>query len=130
MQLILLGAMVIFAGVAIYFSFACLRNHTDKNLFIFAVFAVLLLGLASFIVGYINSVWAFRYPMSVGHNWDKRQWVYFVSVLIVTAATLLSPTMMRRNTIKIWERMEREKFNKRKNTNTPRYCPVVRSSLV
>jgi hypothetical protein len=128
--IILIGIMLIFAGVAFYLSHTGLRSNADKTIFIGAIFTVLMLGLSSCIVGYINSTMVFRYPLPGGQGWSNRQWVYVSTVVAVLVVTMFTPAMLRRNTVKILERMEREEFNKRKNTNTPKYCPVERASFV
>jgi hypothetical protein len=129
-QLILICSMLPFAGMAVYFASACLRSLVDRRMFIFSILAVGLLGLAQLIVGWIHAEKVLRNPYSSGRGWFKQLLVYDLATLAIVASTMLAPAMIRRNTVKMWERMEREEFNKRKNSNTPIYYPMQRSSLV
>ena len=129
-QIILIGGMLLCEWVAMYFTQAGLMSSSARRLFFGVLFAVLFLGLAEGIVGYIGSSKALRNPLLIECGWRKRQWTYTLTVWAIMMGVAFTPSLARRNTVKIWERMEREEFNKRKNTNTPRYCPVERTSLV
>jgi hypothetical protein len=128
-QMILIGVMLLFEWVAMYFTQAGLMSWSDRRLFYGVLFAVLFLGLAECIVGFINSFKTVRTPLLIECGWHKRQWTYSITVLAIMLGVAFTPSLARRNTVKIWERMEREESNKRKNTNTPRYYPVERTSM-
>ena len=129
-QMILICSMLPLAGVAIYFANACPRSTVDRRIFIVSILAVGVLGLAQLIIGWIHAEKVLRNPFSSRKGWFKQLLVYDLAMLAIVASIMLAPAMIRRNTVKAWERMEREEFNKRKNTNTPRYYPVECSSLV
>jgi len=127
-QLILIGGMLLFEWVAMYFTQAGLMSGSDRRLFYGVLFAVLMLGLAECIVGYINSFKTVRNPLLIECGWHKRQWTYTVTVWAIMLGVAFTPSLARRNTVKAWERMEREEFNHRKN-NPPRYQPLESRSF-
>jgi len=129
-QVILIGVMLLFELVAMYFTQAGLMSRSARRLFYGVLLAVPLLALVESIVSYIGSSKVLRNPLLIECGWHKRQWTYTVTVWAIMLGVAFTPSLARRSTVKAWERMEREEFNKRKNTNTPRYCPVERSSLV
>lgn len=127
-QMILIGGMLLFEWVAIYFTQAGLMSGSERRLFFSVLLAVLFLGLAECIVGYINSFKAMRNPLSIECGWHKRQWTYTFTVLAIMLGVAFTPSLAHRNTVKAWERMEREEFNHRKN-NPPRYQPLESHSF-
>ncbi len=129
-QMILIGLMLLFEWVAMYFTQAGLMSGSDRRHFYGALFAVLLLGMAECVVGYVGSSRAQRNTSLIECGWRKRQWTYTLTVWAIMLGVALTPSVARRNTVKAWERMGREEFSKRKMTNIPRCIPVARCSLV
>lgn len=127
-QMILICSMIPFAGGAFYFAHVCLSSIWDRRIFIFSLLSVCFLGLAQLIVGWIHAFKVLRNPHPLGKGCFKQLLVYDLTVLAIMLSTMFTPVMLRRNTAKIWERMKREEFNKRKN-NPPRYQPLESRSF-